>query len=150
MRALRFDDRLSLTTNEPEPQPGPDEALIALRLAGICHTDLELTQGYKSFRGILGHEFVGELVHDPGPWGAGQRVVGEIKVACGQCEMCREDIPSQCRNRGALGIFNYTGAFADTLKLPIRNLYAVPDSMPDEVAVFTEPTAAALQVGELV
>ncbi len=149
MRALRFDDRLTLTANEPEPVPRPDEALIALRLAGICHTDLELTRGYMGFRGILGHEFVGQLVADAGPWKAGQRVVGEINVACGECDFCREGIPSQCRNRSTLGIFSYAGAFADRLRLPIRNLYAVPDSVPDNVAVFTEPLAAALQVTAL-
>ncbi len=149
MRALRFDDNLNLTTAEPEPQPEPGEALIAMRLAGICQTDLELTRGYMGFRGILGHEFVGELVTEAGPWKAGQRVVGEINVACGECDFCRQDIPSQCRNRCTLGIFNYAGAFADRLRLPVRNLYPVPDSVPDKIAVFAEPLAAALQVTEL-
>src|SRR5690348_11691983 len=125
MRALRFDDDLHLTTAEPDPVLEPGEALIAMRLAGICHTDLELTRGYMGFRGILGHEFVGELLVDAGPWKAGQRVVGEINVACGACDFCHEGIPSQCRNRCTLGIFDYAGAFADRLRLPIRNLYAV-------------------------
>ena len=149
MRALRFDDSLHLTTAEPEPMPEPGEALITMRLAGICHTDLELTRGYMGFRGILGHEFVGELVQDAGAWKAGQRVVGEINVACGNCDFCRQEIPSQCRNRCTLGIFNYAGTFADRLRLPVRNLYPVPDSVPDGVAVFVEPLAAALQVTEL-
>ncbi len=149
MRALRYDDTLHLTTTEPEPISGADEALIKLRLAGICHTDLELTRGYMGFRGILGHEFVGELVRDAGSWKAGQRVVGEINIACGDCDYCRDRIPSQCRNRSTLGIDRYPGVFADTFRLPIRNLYAVPDSVPDDVAVFTEPLAAALQLIEL-
>src|SRR5437762_14117071 len=136
MRALRFDDRLYLTTAEPDPVPEPGEALISMRLAGICHTDLELTRGYMGFRGILGDEFVGELLADAGAWKAGQRVVGEINVACGECDFCRKDIPSQCRSRCTLGIANYTGAFADRLRLPIRNLHAVPDSISDESAVF--------------
>jgi threonine dehydrogenase-like Zn-dependent dehydrogenase len=150
MRALRFDDRLHLCTNEPDPQPATDEALIHLRMAGICQTDLELTQGYKNFQGILGHEFVGELVHDAGPFAAGTRVVGEINMACGQCDLCQRGIPSQCRNRSTLGIDRYPGAFADFLRLPIRNLYAVPANIPDAMAVLTEPLAAALQVTELV
>jgi threonine dehydrogenase-like Zn-dependent dehydrogenase len=149
MHALRFDKILSLSTIEADPIPGPGEALIRLRLAGICHTDLELTRGYMGFAGILGHEFVGELVEDAGEWQAGQRVVGEINVACGHCDICAAGIPSQCRDRSTLGIFNYPGTFADKLRLPIRNLYAVPDSVPDEAAVFTEPLAAALQVTEL-
>ena len=150
MRALRFDTKLALVSDEPAPMPQSDEALIALRMAGICQTDLELTRGYMGFSGILGHEFVGELVNDAGPWRKGQRVVGEINVACGRCDFCLRGIPSQCRNRSTLGINRYPGVFADLLRLPIRNLYAVPDSVPDEAAVFTEPLAAALQVPELV
>lgn len=149
MRALRFDDTLRLTATEPEPIPGADEALIRLRLAGICHTDLELTRGYMGFRGVLGHEFVGELVRDAGAWQAGQRVVGEINIACGHCDLCREGMPSQCRNRSTLGIANYPGVFSDYFRLPIRNLHPVPDSIPDEVAVFTEPLAAAAQLIQL-
>src|SRR5689334_2008424 len=114
----------------------PGEALIKMRMAGICHTDLELTRGYMGFRGILGHEFVGELVTDAGQWNAGQRVVGEINVACGKCDFCAEGVSSQCRDRATLGIANYCGAFADHLRIPVRNLYAVPDSVPDEAAVF--------------
>lgn len=150
MRAFRLDKQVYLALDEPDPIPRPDEGLIRLRLAGICHTDLELTHGYKGFQGILGHEFVGELLTDAGEWRAGQRVVGEINVNCGQCDFCRLGIPSQCRHRAALGIVNYPGAFADKLRLPIRNLYRVPDSIPDRVAVFTEPLAAALQVTQLV
>ncbi len=150
MRALRFDNALHLSTAEPDPSPAADEVLIKLRLAGICHTDLELTHGYMGFSGILGHEFVGELAHDAGPWQAGQRVVGEINIACGKCEFCKRGIPSQCSNRTTLGIDRYPGVFSDCLRLPIRNLYAVPDSVPDEVAVFAEPLAAALQTTELV
>src|SRR5258706_5341460 len=150
MRALRFDNTLHLATDEADPRPTADEALIKLRLAGICHTDLELTRGYMGFSGILGHEFVGELVHDAGTWKAGQRIVGEINVACCVCDFCRRGIPSQCSNRTTLGIFGYPGTFSDYLRLPVRNLYTVPETIPDEVAVFTEPLAAALQTTELV
>ncbi len=151
MRALRFDDTLSLTDTEPDPIPAPNEALIRLRLAGICHTDLELTRGYMGFRGVLGHEFVGEIAAGQSDhWRVGQRVVGEINIACGTCDFCTAGIPSQCRNRRCLGIDRYNGAFADYLTLPFANLHPVPNSVPDEAAVFAEPLAAALQVTELV
>lgn len=150
MRALRCDDKLTLATHEPNPQPEADEALIRVRLAGICHTDLELTRGYMGFKGILGHEFVGEIVQGSSDWKPGQRVVGEINIACGQCDLCAAGIPSQCCNRTTLGIDRYPGVFADHMRLPFRNLHAVPDSVSDEMAVFTEPLAAALQMTELV
>lgn len=149
MRALRFDDQLHFTTTEALPIPDPDEALIRVRMAGICHTDLELTQGYKGFRGVLGHEFVGEIAQGNAAWAVGQRVVGEINVACRHCDLCAEGVPSHCRDRRVLGIMNYGGTFADFTTLPFVNLHAVPDSIPDEWAVFTEPLAAALQVPEV-
>jgi threonine dehydrogenase-like Zn-dependent dehydrogenase len=149
MRALRFDDQLYLSISEPEPVLETGEALIKLRLAGICQTDLELTHGYRDFHGVLGHEFVGELVQDAGEFRAGQRVVGSINIPCNRCDFCQRGIPSQCRNRTTLGINHYPGTFADYLRLPIGNLYGVPDSVPDEAAVFTEPLAAAFQITEL-
>ncbi len=149
MRALRLGgDGLRLIRDAAEPILEAGDALIKVRLAGICQTDLEVVHGYKGFQGILGHEFVGELVTDTGAWRAGQRVVGEINIGCGQCDLCRIGVASQCRQRRALGIMNYPGAFADQMRLPIHNLHAVPDSIPDEVAVFTEPLAAALQMLE--
>lgn len=149
MRALRFDEHLHLTTDEALPSPTADEALIRVRLAGICHTDLELTRGYMGFGGVLGHEFVGEIVQGSDQWPSGTRVVGEINIACGKCEYCLGGIPSQCLNRCTLGLSDYGGTFADHMRLPFANLHRVPDSVTDEQAVFTEPLAAALQVPEL-
>lgn len=147
MRAVKFDEQLQVIDVE-QPVPADDEVLIQLRLAGICNTDLELMQGYKDFAGILGHEFVGDVLQGPAEW-VGQRVVGEINVSCGECDFCARDIPSQCRSRRTLGIHDYDGAFADTFRLPARNLRAVPGGIPDEIAVFAEPLAAACQVLEL-
>ncbi len=128
------------------PVYGEDEALIQLRLAGICSTDLELMRGYKGFSGVLGHEFVGDVIAGPSEW-LGLRVVGQINVACGKCDMCLRHVPEHCRNRRVLGLMgDYDGAFADVFHLPINNLLVVPDHLTDEAAVFTEPLAAAAQI----
>jgi threonine dehydrogenase-like Zn-dependent dehydrogenase len=127
----------------------PGEALIKIRKAGICSTDLELVKGYYPYTGILGHEFVGEVVEANGENRAsriGQRVVGEINVVCNQCEQCRNGRSTHCENRTVLGIVNRDGTFAEYTQLPITNLHRVPDSVPDEMAVFTEPLAAALEI----
>ena len=124
----------------------PNEALIKIRKAGICSTDLELVKGYYPYTGILGHEFVGEVVEaDDASW-IGQRVVGEINAACNQCEQCRNERSTHCENRTVLGIVNRDGTFAEFTQLPITNLHRVPDSVRDEMAVFTEPLAAALEI----
>lgn len=124
----------------------PDEALIKIRKAGICSTDLELVKGYYPYTGILGHEFVGEVVEAQDASWIGQRVVGDINVVCNQCEQCLNGRPTHCENRTVLGIVNRDGTFAEFTTLPVANLHRVPDSVPDEMAVFTEPLAAALEI----
>ena len=115
---------------------------MRVRLAGICNTDIELTHGYYPFTGIPGHEFVGEL--------EGRRVVGEINASCGSCSACLHGRRTHCERRTVLGIKDRNGAFAEYLTLPLENLHVVPDSVPDEVAVFTEPLAAALEIQQQV
>ncbi len=135
----------------PVPDPPPREALVRVRLAGICATDLELVKGYYPYMGVLGHEFVGDIVDAPSaPERVGQRVVGEINAACGKCETCKRGHPTHCENRTVLGIVNRNGAFAEYLTLPLENLVPVPAPVTDEMAVFTEPLAAALEIQEQV
>jgi len=119
-------------------------------MAGICGTDLELARGYMGYRGVPGHEFVGIVEQSGSPSLVGQRVVGEINATCGRCDFCRTDFGRHCPNRTVLGILGRDGAFADYLALPDRNLLFVPDSVPDEVAAFTEPVAAAYEIFEQV
>jgi threonine dehydrogenase-like Zn-dependent dehydrogenase len=103
------------------------------------------------FRGVLGHEFVGEVVQANGSTDlVGQRVVGEINAYCGECATCRRGDPTQCPHRTTLGIVQRDGTMADYFTLPLKLLYPVPDSVPDEWAVFTEPLAAACQILEQV
>ncbi len=150
MRALLFDHELRYDPAYPTPQPPPGEALVKVRLAGICTTDRELLRGYMGFRGVLGHEFVGEVVQADDPAWLGQRVVGDINAACYRCPTCLAGRHTHCPNRTTLGIMGRDGAFADFLCLPLSNLHRVPDGVPDETAVFTEPLAAACEILEQV
>jgi threonine dehydrogenase-like Zn-dependent dehydrogenase len=144
------DSQLLLERDWPMPRPGAGEALVMVRLSGICNTDLEITRGYKGWHGVLGHEFVGEIAAVNDGEGSeyllGQRVVGEINLACGHCARCLADMPSHCANRTVLGIQGHDGSLAEYLTLPLANLHPVPDSIPDEEAVFTEPLAAACEI----
>lgn len=134
-----------------KPVPTDDQALIRIRLAGICSTDLEIVKGYANFEGVLGHEFVGvvEQADSDRSW-VGKRVVGGINLGCGVCEVCLAAGPEHCPDRTVLGIINHDGVFADYIVLPVRNLVAVPENVPDETAVFTEPLAAAVRITEQV
>lgn len=147
MKALFIDSSgLSLRNIEPPPLP-PGECRIAVRLAGICRTDLELAKGYMNFSGIPGHEFVGTVVAGEDRL-VGRRVVGEINAACGKCAACSAGLGRHCANRTVLGIYKRAGAFAEFVDLPAENLLTVPDAVSDEDAVFVEPLAAALEIFE--
>lgn len=136
---------IQVRTDAPVPRPAAGHALIRIRMAGICSTDLELTRGYMNFRGTPGHEFVGDVVEGPATL-VGQRVVGEINCPCGDCDMCRRSLPTHCRRRTVLGIFNHPGAFAEFITLPAANCHVLPANITDQHAVFVEPLAAALHV----
>jgi len=140
-------EKLSYRANLPKPAK-EGEALIRVRLAGICGTDLEMVRGYYPFKGVPGHEFVGEVIEAADESWIGQRVAGEINVSCGVCEQCQGGRKSHCENRTVLGIVNRDGIFAEYVTLPTRNLHRVPDSVSDEKAVFTELLAAALEIPE--
>jgi len=152
MKALWLENQ-QLHLREDVPLPAkPGEALVKVRMAGVCGTDLEMVKGYYPFTGIPGHEFVGEVAridnsrHD---W-IGKRVVGEINATCGTCEQCRGGRPTHCERRTVLGILNRDGVFAEYVNLPLENLHLVPDSVSDEAAVFVEPLAAALEIQQQV
>ena len=147
MKAVWLEDHQIKLADVQKPVR-PDEALIKIRMAGICSTDLELVKGYYPYTGILGHEFVGEVVSAPDAAWVGQRVVGEINAVCGTCEACLNGRSTHCENRTVLGIADRNGVFAEYTSLPLKNLYRVPDSVPDEQAVFVEPLAAALEIQE--
>ena len=145
MKALWLEDRALSLRDVPDPVAG-DEALVRVRVSGVCGTDLELTRGYYPFTGIIGHEFVGDVLESPDPSWVGARVVGEINADCGACEACRAGRPTHCEDRTVLGIAGRDGAHAEYLRLPLRNLHRVPDSVSDDAAVFTEPIAAAVEI----
>jgi threonine dehydrogenase-like Zn-dependent dehydrogenase len=143
------DGGLALRRDLPPPERSDGEARIRLLRAGICATDLELVKGYAGFRGVLGHEFVGRVEEAPdAPEWVGRRVVGTINLACHECEVCHRWGPEHCPRRTVLGIVGKDGCFAEELTLPVTNLLDVPDAVPDERAVFTEPLAAALRIRE--
>jgi len=145
MKALWLENN-QISLREIQQPNKPNEALIKIRKAGICSTDLELVKGYYPYTGVIGHEFVGEVVSAPEPAWIGQRVVGEINAVCGKCEACLNGRSTHCESRTVLGIANRDGVFAEYTTLPLENLHRVPDSVSDEMAVFTEPLAAALEI----
>lgn len=145
MLALVLDGSARMTADQPEPARAPGEALVRVRVAGVCDTDLQLARGYMGFRGVPGHELVGEVIAADAQW-VGKRVVADINAGCGTCDDCTKRDGHHCERRTVLGILGRSGAFAELVAIPERCLVAVPDGLVDDRAVFAEPLAAALHV----
>ena len=162
MLSFRIDNGKLRATSRPKPKVRQGWALVRVRLAGICNTDIELLHGYYDFRGVPGHEFVGTVEEVRGVSAAEKkkwldhRVCGEINISCASlgrrpvCEFCRRGLKTHCARRTVLGIIGHPGVYAEYLTLPLENLHAVPDGVPDEQAVFVEPLAAACEILEQV
>jgi len=150
MRAINWDGAcVALNCSAPGPSLGVDDALVQVRYAGVCATDLHIFKGYMGFTGIPGHEFVGDVVEGPDHL-ARKRVVGEINFGCGRCAACAQGLQRHCSTRRVLGILGTEGTFAEFVGIPAANLHVVPDSISDDEAVFTEPLAAAFEILEQV
>ena len=152
MKALYYDGKNTVLKEDyPEPLRLPHESLIKISLAAICSTDREIMRGYKpDFTGVLGHEFVGVVQESDDATLIGKRVVGELNEGCGQCLYCKTGREHHCVNRKCIGITNKDGCFAPYMTIATRLLHPVPDSLPDEQAIFTEPLAAAFEIAEQV
>jgi threonine dehydrogenase-like Zn-dependent dehydrogenase len=153
-------NRKLVAARKPLPDRRSGWALILVRMAGICNTDVEILRGYHDFRGTVGHEFVGEVASVHGvsagtkkKW-LNKRVAGEINVSCSAygyqpvCKFCRRGVKTHCARRTVLGIVAHDGTFAEYLTLPLENLHLIPANVSDEKAVFVEPLAAACQILE--
>lgn len=160
MLAFTVKNKKLVARNKELPELRPCWALVRVLLAGICNTDVEILRGYHGFRGVPGHEFVGEIAavngvsaKEKAKW-LGKRITGEINVSCSAynyrpvCAFCRRGLKTHCARRTVLGIVNHDGAFAEYLALPLEKLHLIPSSIADEQAVFVEPLAAACEILE--
>jgi alcohol dehydrogenase len=146
MLAVHLENGTVSVRDVPRPARPEGFALLRLLAGGICNTDLELQRGYYGFTGTPGHEFVAEVVEADTRALIGNRVAGEINLACTQCDWCRRGLGRHCPNRTVLGIVRHPGAFEEFFTLPERNLHVLPDSLSLDRAVFLEPLAAACEI----
>ena len=131
----------------PMPVRGEKESLVKILLCAVCNTDKEVRRGYRpDFRGVMGHEFVGEVVESSDENLIGKRVVGELNATCGECVYCKTGRPTHCNERRVLGMKNKDGAFAEYMTIDTNLLHVVPEELPTEIAIFTEPLAAAFEI----
>jgi L-iditol 2-dehydrogenase len=121
----------------PEPQAGPNEALVAVHSAGICGTDLSIFAGKIPVAHplVMGHEMVGTVLElnggiAPGNLKLGDRVLVDPVVYCGNCYQCSKGQVNLCPN-GALMGRDRDGGFSSTVAVPAANLYRLPPEISD-------------------
>jgi L-iditol 2-dehydrogenase len=148
--------RLEIETRDCA-DPGPGEVVVAPRVVGICGSDLHL---YKEGRIgdsvvqrplVLGHEAAARVVAvGPGvdSLRAGDRVIVEPGLACGECRLCRLGRYNLCPNVRFLGIPPTDGLMAGLARVPARWIHRLPDSLSDEAGAMIEPFAVGLQAVE--
>jgi len=144
MQGLYYNGKAGIFREDlPIPQPSANESLVRISLAAICNTDREIMRGYKpNFRGVLGHEFVGIVEKSSEPELVGRRVVGELNEGCGECIYCKTGREKHCESRKCIGIEGRRRLFCTVYDHCNSPSAHIPDSLPDEQAVFTEPLAA--------
>src|SRR5581483_505032 len=133
------------------PTPGPGEAVVRVAAAGVCHTELQFLAGTLNL-GVtpltLGHEIAG-TVASVGPAvravAPGDRVVVYYYAPCGECDWCARGHENLCPNTAEQVGFTADGGFAPYVRVPARNLVAVPEGLPlDEAATVGCSVATAL------
>ena len=151
MKGIYFDGKVATYREDLEiPKMETGKSLIKIKRAAVCSTDKEILKGYRpDFKGIMGHEFFGIVEKSEDESLVGKRVVGEINEVCGKCIYCRTNRPHHCQNRTTPGL-SRDGCFAEYMVLKNENIHVVPDSLHDDVAVYTEPLAAAFEILEQV
>lgn len=131
----------------PVPVPTDTQSLIKVIYAGVCNTDREILKGYRpDFKGVMGHEFVGVVEASDNPLLVGRRVVGELNAGCGHCIYCRTGREKHCPERKVIGMEGKDGCFAEYMTLETHLLHEIPDSLLSDLALLTEPLAAALEI----
>ena len=152
--AMVVEDRKMIVTDVEAPEPGEGQVRIQVDLAGICGSDNGLFNGkfHVPFPVIGGHEAVGRI-EKRGPGVAelpiGQRVTIHPNYFCGECQPCRDGFTNICKKKIRLGI-DAAGVFAEYVVVPARQVFPVPDDLPDEKAVFAEPLSVIVHAMGLV
>ena len=149
MKAVYFDGKqASYIEDAILPVRKSGESLLRITLAAVCTTDKEILKGYRpDFKGVMGHEFTAVVVESDDTALVGKRVVGEINEVCHECLYCKTGREHHCINRKTPGL-SRDGCFAEYMVLKDENLHIIPDALPDEVAIYTEPLAAAYEIME--
>lgn len=136
--------------DRPMPVIGHGEALVRVKYAGICGSDLHVYNGHHATAikpVVMGHEFAGEIAEvgedGKGRFQPGDRVVVQPYTSCDVCDTCVQGRDNVCRQLRILGI-HIDGCFAEYVKVPLKKVYKIPENVSFRLASLTEPLAVAV------
>ena len=139
----------------PAPEPGPGEVVVSVKATGVCGSDVHGFTGATGRRVppmVMGHEFSGTIsavgagvtTHK-----AGDRVVVQPIITCGQCANCLAGMPNICTNRRGLGMMTTNGSNAEAVAVPEQLLYDLPAAVPWEQGALIEPLSVAMHAANM-
>lgn len=140
-------------TDMPMPKPEQGRALIKVKNAGICHTDITIINNeYKGRKPvpipiILGHEGAGiieELYSTNSCFKKGDRVAFEPLSGCSSCLNCKSGNYNMCTDWDHIGI-TYNGTFAEYIAIPETSIHKLPDEVSLSEAAVLEPLALTVR-----
>ncbi|RDI94687.1 alcohol dehydrogenase [Meiothermus sp. QL-1] len=152
MQAVVLEDFEKLTLQEVAP-PREGGVLLQVAACGVCGSDLSVYKGTPAMRArwrpplVLGHEIAATVLEGPEDW-VGRAVAVNPLVACGRCDHCRRGLSNLCARRTNVG-FHHWGGFAQQIRLPLAQLYPLPEGLPLWKGALCEPLAVALRAVEL-
>lgn len=137
----------------PVPQIAENEVLVKTESCGLCGTDLHIYDGWgytPELPFIMGHEPAGNVVSvgaNVSDFKVGDRVVPNIFYSCGSCFYCRNGRETTCSNwQGTLGVINHFGAYAEYFKVPAKQIFKLPETIPfDEGSVIADAVVTAIR-----
>ncbi|RLC36410.1 MAG: hypothetical protein DRH33_07060 [Candidatus Nealsonbacteria bacterium] len=137
--------------NIPNPICNPKEAVVKVKYAGICGSDLHIFRKgmfVKSTPITMGHEFsgvvetIGSEVRELSP---GDHVIGDPRVSCNNCKWCQAGSYNLCPELGFIGEV-LPGCFAEYIVIDSKKLFKIPFSLNLKEAALVEPLAVALHI----
>jgi len=134
----------------PDPEPAPREAVVRVRAAGICGSDVECYAGrhpLPNYPRVPGHELAGEVAATGPDWQGppvGARVAVDPAISCGSCYACRHGRHNCCANVSIAGVHR-PGAMAEYILCQASQLHVMPEDMDFETAAVVETLSIGAQ-----
>ncbi|MGZ2486696.1 threonine dehydrogenase-like Zn-dependent dehydrogenase [Rhizobium pisi] len=149
MEAICYTEKgVAVTKRLPVPEVRPGHALVRVRAAGLCHTDIDVLHGRYGegrFPLVPCHEFAGvveAVAGDVSGLAVGAKVVVDPNLPCGECRACLKGLSNLCRDLKAYGVTE-NGGFAEYSVVRTDHLHEIGD-LDFNLAALAEPLACVL------